>query len=428
MTLEYAVYSIVFLLWTWTLSQGLGACVLGVRFCRFIRRRVADDCDLREADGRFRYRPPAVVIMPCCGVDEKLELTVHSLARQNYDDYEVIFTFESEGDPAYACVRRWTEDWTKPPARRVVAGRAENRSQKIHNLLAAIHTVRPDREVLLFLDSDAVPDTDWLGHMVAPLEDDTVGAATGYRWYVADGSLVAGVRCAWNAATVSLLADDSLNLCWGGSTAVRRARFESLRVAQYWDQALSDDLQLTRAIRNGGLRICFVPQALIPNNDRTTLREFWNFARRQVIITRICDTKVWRAGARLCAAFMLGGVSTVGVFFCGIFGWFGSRTAAWVALAGWLVIILLAGGAAVLRQMGLRRVLRPPDLTWRDFLWDVGGTLTFAGSLHLHLMLSSLRTRRFTWRDTEYEMISPDRTRVVRRSASDRSGEGIERE
>ena len=87
----------------------------------------------------------------------------------------------------------------------------------------------------------------------------------------------------------------------------------------------------------------------------------------------------------------------------------------YLALAGWLVVLVLITGMAALRQLGLRMVLKPPILTWRDALWDIGGTLTFAGSLHLNLVLSSIKTRRFFWRNTEYEMISPDETRILRR-------------
>ncbi len=413
MNLEQYIYLIVFILWLPAVIHGSIALSGGVSFYDYVRQSL--DCaeDLRDSGGRFVYQPRVSVIMPCCGVDDKLEQTVRALKRQNHDDFEIIFTFESEHDPAYATVQRWTRDWQIPKHSLVVAGRAERRAQKIHNLLAAVEVVSDDRDVLVFLDSDAIPHQDWLGYLIAPLKDDTVGAATGYRWYVANGGLAAGVRCAWNAATVSYLADERSNFCWGGSTAIRRDRFNSLNIARYWDRALSDDYQLTRAVRDAGLKIRFVPQALIVSSDRTTLLDFWNFARRQMIITRVCGRTIWRSGALLCSHFMAGGTAVAALAIVGLFGWFGSGTATVAAFAGWAVIMILAGGKAVLRQIALRRVLCPPDLTWRDFCWDVFGTLTFAGSLHLHLVFASLTTRRIVWRNTEYELISPDETRIL---------------
>ncbi len=415
MTTEHWVYLVVFLLWLPAAVQGVSAVLEAARFRRFMRRSIVEAPTLRTPDGAFKYQPRVVIIMPCCGVDEKLEQTVRALAHQNYANYEIIFTFESQDDAAHAAIASWTHDWDGPPTRRVEAGRAETRGQKIHNLLAAVEAVSLDREVLIFLDSDAVPHTDWIGHLVAPLRDDAVGAATGFRWYAADGGLASGLRCAWNAAPVPALVDEHRNFVWGGSTAMRRDRFGSLRIAHYWNRALSDDLQCTKAIRDAGLRIRFVPQALLASSDSTTLRGFLSFAQRQVIILRIGCFSLWRKGLVLCATLVAGGVAVAGLFLTCLLGGVGASWAIWSALAGWVVIMLLAGGMAVLRQLGLRCVLKPPRLTWRDSVWDIVGTLTVVGSLHLNLMLSSIGKRRFVWRNIEYEMISPDETRIVRR-------------
>ncbi len=409
------IHALVFILWLAATVHGALAVLRAARFHRHVKRMVAQAPDLRRLDGRFEYQPPAAIILPCCGVDEKLEQTVASLAAQDYDDYEIVFCFESNEDPAYAAIGRWTQSWEQPASRRVVAGRAEQRSQKIQNLLAGVAALSDDRQVLVFLDSDAVPDADWLGHIVAPLRDSAVGAATGYRWYVASGGLAAGIRSVWNAATLVILADERHGICWGGSTAIRRDTFDKLEIARRWDRALSDDYQVTRAIHDAGLTIRFVPQALVPNSDATTLRGFWNFARRQVIITRICSPRAFWGGLSLCISMIAGGAAVGLLFLAGLLEW-SSMKAGYVALAGWVVIIALTLAIAVFRQRGLRLVLSPPDLTWRDFAWDVLGSLTFAGSLHLNLMLSALRTRRIVWRSIEYEMISPDQTRVIRRN------------
>jgi ceramide glucosyltransferase len=414
MTVEQITSLAMDLSWVMTCLQvaDLGA---GAWFYRCVRQKVSKARGLFDEVGRFVYQPRVTVILPCCGVDEKLEETVAALGRQNYGDYEVIFTFESSTDPAYEAIERWTRNLTRPRSRRVVAGLTDRRSQKIHNLLAAVAEAAPDREVLAFLDSDAVPGEDWLGHLVAPLKDETVGAATGYRWYSAAGGVAAGMRSVWNAATVTLLVDEKRNFCWGGSMAMRRQTFEALQIPRRWDRALSDDLQVTLSVHEAGLRVCFVPQAMIVSSDRTTLPAVWAFAKRQLIITRVCKPGSWLAGLILLTSYMCGGTAAAVVFFAAAFGWAGDRKIMSAALGLWVLITLLAMGKAILRQAALRKVLHPPGLTWRDAWWDVLGTITFAGLMHAGLFFASLRSRRIVWRNTEYELISADETRLIRR-------------
>ncbi|MBI5763910.1 MAG: glycosyltransferase family 2 protein [Planctomycetes bacterium] len=411
--LPVAVYYFIAFLWGLTVLQGMFLLRGGVRFLQYVRRTIREADQVRDATGRFRYQPRATVILPCCGVDEKLHKTVESLSQQNFDDYEVIFTLESNTDPAYAAVEEWTKNWVRP-RRMVVAGLAERCGQKIHNLLAAVATVSPDREVFVFLDSDAIPHKDWLGFLVAPLRDQKVGAATGFRWYSAAGGWANGIRSCWNAGSLTLITDENMSFVWGGSTAIRRETFERVDIAGKWQNALSDDYQVTRAMHESGMTIRFVPQALIPSHESTTFAPFWTFARRQLVITRVCGPTLWRFAFILCMNFVIGGTAVALLFFAGLFGWILAPTAMWYGLAGWVVVMGISCLNALLRQLAIRLVLRPPDVTWRDFVWDVGG-VNLSGMLHLGLLVSSMTSRRFVWRNTVYELVSPDETRILAR-------------
>ncbi|MCB9856536.1 MAG: glycosyltransferase [Phycisphaerales bacterium] len=409
---EQTVYLIVAFLWLIAASHAAYSLWDGLSFNRFVRDALQRD-DVIDVNGA--NMPRVAVIMPCKGVDEKLHETMRKLASQTLRPARVIFTLESRNDSAWKALESWASEWRDLAYEFVEAGLAADRGQKVHNLLAAVERVSDDIDVIVFLDSDAVPGHDWLAHLVAPLKDERVGVSTGYRWYTAFGGLAAGVRCAWNAATASLLADERLNFCWGGSMALRRERFESMKVRDYWAHALSDDYQLTRATRDAGLTIRFVPRAIVASTDRTTLSGFMEFARRQMIITRICHPALWRSSFVLIVNLTIGGLAVAALTICSLAGWYGSQTAGWLALAGWAAIMALAGARAVARQLALRRLLSPPDLTWRDFAWDVGATLSFGGGLHMNLFLSSIGKRRIWWRDAQYEMVSPSETRIVQR-------------
>ena len=406
------VYLVLFATCLFSCAQGLQGVFAGWRFLREVTLAVDGAQRKRDGTGRFSYQPRLAVILPCCGVDEYLHRTVEQLARQNHDDYEVIFTFESEADPAYGAVQEWAREWSKPAHRLVVSGPTTQRSQKIHNLLAALQVVSADREVLVFLDSDAVPGDDWLGHMVAPLADDTVGAATGFRWYCAKGGLANGIRCVWNAASITLFEQERTRFCWGGATAIRKKRFEELRIAERWDRALSDDLQVTRAMKESELRIVFVPQALIPSHDRTTLRGFWDFAVRQLTITRIGAPRIWWAGFFLCMGFMWGGTVAAAICILAALGVLGSTAVLVIAAVIWGLITGTALARSALRQLAIRKVLGPPDVTWLDAAWDIGGALVI-GMVHQMLFTASMRGHRIRWRGRTYEMVTPDETRLV---------------
>ena len=56
------------------------------------------------------------------------------------------------------------------------------------------------------------------------------------------------------------MANPDYAFAWGGAMACRREVFERAHVADSWQRSADDDLALTTAIKNLGLRIHFVPQ------------------------------------------------------------------------------------------------------------------------------------------------------------------------
>src|SRR5438874_10236958 len=106
------IYGVVAILWLMTIAQGVFLLRSAVNLLIHVSRAVRQSP--RDASGRWAYEPRAVVFLPCCGVDERLRQTVESLGRQDYADYEIIFTFESAEDLAYAAVGQWIAGWERP--------------------------------------------------------------------------------------------------------------------------------------------------------------------------------------------------------------------------------------------------------------------------------------------------------------------------
>ena len=69
--------------------------------------------------------------------------------------------------------------------------------------------------------------------------------------------------------------------------AITVENFKKLGLEKTWEKVISDDLSLSRAVHKAGLKMVFVPACMIASYVTTSWRQFWEFARRQIIITRI---------------------------------------------------------------------------------------------------------------------------------------------
>ena len=74
---------------------------------------------------------------------------------------------------------------------------------------------------------------------------------TGYRWIVpADTKLSSAVVAAADDSIATLLRVPYIaNACWGGTMVMSRAVLDRIDIRRYWDGAVVDDLQMTRALR-----------------------------------------------------------------------------------------------------------------------------------------------------------------------------------
>ncbi|MCA1818056.1 MAG: glycosyltransferase [Acidobacteria bacterium] len=392
------------------LFQSLASLRGGFRYLGFFRRELSRE----PAD----FAPRASVFVPCRGVEQGLRENLSALFRQDYPAYELVFVVDDAGDPALGVVEAARQDSAHGAgvtSRVVVAGRARDCGQKVHNLRAAVRGAGRACEVFVFVDTDARARRDWLRSLVAPLADERAGAATGYRWFVPSprGGLSSHLRAVWNASIASALGENARrNFCWGGSTAIRRATFDRLNILGEWRGALSDDYAVTRALQRAALPIAFVPACLVASHDDCSARELFEFTTRQLKITRTYAPRLWLV------------VLVSNLVFCA--GFYGALAlAAARALRGESFALPLALAASVFligaTKAALR--LRAVNLVLAREGSRVGGVArlaqltlwTVTGALFLWNAAAASFSRRITWRGITYEMKSPTRTRVVRR-------------
>jgi glycosyltransferase involved in cell wall biosynthesis len=383
--------------------QGLSSLRGGFRFLNYIEQQLA----LPPSD----FTPVVSIIAPCRGLDQGLRENLAALFALDYPRYEIVFVTDRADDLSLTIIEALCANNPVVPSRIVIAGPAEHRGQKVHNLLAAVGQIDPGAEILVFVDSDARPGPDWLRALVAPLKDETVGAATGYRWFIPEhGGLFSQIRSLWNASIASALgANRQKNFCWGGATAIRRARFDELNIAGHWDGALSDDFAMTRALQAASLPIHFVPQCLTVSLEDCGPIEMLEFTTRQMKITRVYAPHLWRA-------VMIGSIFFCTVFFGGIA--LGVRNAAnggaYLDLVVLLAVMFVLGaGKSFLRLRAVSLALpRDRRNVWRGALVHL--TLwPFTSALYLYNSLCAAASRRITWRGITYELKSPSQTVII---------------
>jgi len=242
-----------------------------------------------------------VLIVPCKGLDSDFQKNVASFFNQDYENYRLWFAVAEQSDPAYGELCKLKDQLGRTcKAREVqilVAGQAKSCSQKIHNLLYCYQKITDGIDILAFADSDISVRSDWLSHLVWPLRQSKTGVATGYRWFVPKKNNLASLALsAINARVAQLLGNTLFNQAWGGSMAVRVEVFRRLGLDKIWPKTLSDDLALGCAVKKAGMKVAFVPACLVASYESATWRELFEFARRQLLITRVCAPRTWLFG------------------------------------------------------------------------------------------------------------------------------------
>jgi ceramide glucosyltransferase len=416
-----------YVLATLLILQGIVSLLEGFRYLSYVRRSLSAPLSA--------FTPKACIIAPCKGIDRGLEENLRALFLQDYPDYEIIFAVACEEDPALPVIEKviqmhspvgtianandartidshaQNDLFNKPQARVIIAGRNDTRSEKVNNLLVALDAVSNDSQALVFVDSDAQVTGDWLRSIIAPLDNEQTGAATGYRWYLPErGGFFSALLSAWNGSVATTLGDHNRNFAWGGSTAILKKTFEKINVRDVWMNAVSDDYALTNVLQKNGLHINFVPRCLTVSKEDASLRSLLEFTTRQVIITRVYNARLWWIG-------IISQVLFNSVFFGGLI--FASLNAAsgkssFVLFTMLALIYALGSAKGVLRLLAAREMLKQAKREITRLWWMYCLLWILVSLVYLFNFLKSAMTRRILWRGVLYEMVSPTETTVIR--------------
>ena len=240
---------------------------------------------LRMAFGA--YLPRVAVLLPVRGTDEGFDANVRALLTQDYPAYRVLLVADTREDPAAGRVLEIAREHPRVPVDLVLSDPSEM-GGKVNALRTALGHLSNEDEVVVFADADIRPARDWLRQLVQPLADVTVGASTGFRWYVPlRGTFWSLVRSEWNGVSANVLFDGRRNYTWGGSSAIRCETLPRLQLQERWREVLSDDLVVTEAVRAAGLRIAYAPASLVPTVEEAGRGACLEWCARQMTMATL---------------------------------------------------------------------------------------------------------------------------------------------
>ncbi len=361
------------------------------------------------------FAPSATLILPFKGVDKGLQENLTAYFELDYPDLQILLVTEDSLDPCVPILERVREGFPAVNSQILFAGKAQQRGQKVHNLLHAVGQLGDGDGVLAFGDSDIRPAANWLRDLIATLEDPDVGVSTGFRWYLPQrGNFASVLRSVWNAGTASLMKEGDSSFAWGGAMAVRRQVFQDCQVVDYWKDALSDDYAISRAIHDHSRTIRFQPRCLSFSHEDCRLHELLEWSGRQLSITHIYHPNLWRL------AFVSQALNSLtlwgGMAFLLMALWKPTLVSNRLLIALAVVLVSVYTLGCLKGWIRLRAVsLLFPEHT--AVLGKYRLAYTFWGPLasltSLLGFIRSLWSRTIEWRGVRYRMVSPTKTEVL---------------
>jgi ceramide glucosyltransferase len=241
----------------------------GAMMLRFFRNRSAENTS---------WLPAVSLIKPVCGLEKDLYENLSTACRQDYPEYEIIFSVQDPADAALPLLGRIRDENPSVPIRIVVDGACAGPNGRLSNILNA--TEHATGQVLVYSDSDMRLDSVYLRTIVAPLANPHVGVAcTLYRAEGAENLYESLELLTMNTDFVPSMVFASETgaalACPGASQAIRRETLTRIGGLEPMAYSLVEDLELGRAVVGAGCRIALVPHVAVTGVDLPRLSVWW---------------------------------------------------------------------------------------------------------------------------------------------------------
>lgn len=381
---------------------GLIASVDAVLAISFYRKL----CKWKPTPRADKAPPWVTVVLSLRGSDPFLRDCLDALVQLDYDRYDIRVVVDRPNDPASEIVQAWYEEHPhRPITIEFLTRRATTCSLKCSALVQVITSLRPETDVVAFLDADVIPHATWLRELVAPFEDKMVGAVSGCRWYLpASNSFGAILRSQWNSAATAIMVFN--NIAWGGCLALRKSAIRPAGIVERWNNALTEDIMLTDIIRHANLQLRIMPELMMVNQETCTAAQTYEFVRRQMFFATLYSGVFrWRTRTVMLSFFAMLFALLLILIAASLRADWGAAAAVGLSLVGYALVLTASLAlvnreiTSILRRRGMRRRTdRAPSIIRQLWCLPISHLLTLAA------IASTYRRRHINWRGINYRV------------------------
>ena len=234
----------------------------------------------KEVLPKNKHLPKTLVIVPCKGMDISLYQNLIALKKQGYRKYKIIAVVDSENDKAIPLIKRAGISYL------ISDIGSRSASGKVRAIASALKHFR-DYDVYVIADSDITVTRTWLGNIIAPLSDKSIGISTTYPHFQPIGGFWPKVKMVWNFVGENLLEKESSRFAWGGTMAFRKDLMGSKEQLYLINSrySVSDDITITKICKRKRLRIAYVKDAQPVVKTDDSFEQFIEWSNRQTALT-----------------------------------------------------------------------------------------------------------------------------------------------
>jgi ceramide glucosyltransferase len=298
-----------------------------------------------RGDAATEFTPPVSIVKPLSGLDDELARNLESFYRLDYPEYEIVFSFARETDPAYAVARRAAD--AHPDIRTVFVfdPREAGLNAKVNRLAAGVRRARYG--YFLFSDGNVRVRPDFLRRAMSFFSDSRVGLVS--NLFAAAGAVTLGSRIEslhlngfLQAGTAFLVEALGRTCVVGKSILMSREALNAIGGFAPLRDHLAEDFLLGERTRDAGYAVRLSADEVDTAEVGKSLRSAWARHRRWAILRVrlggisyaseiLASPALWVAAA-MTGAVLLGGSTGLAVAGAAAVLWIG-RTGVEASLA-----------------------------------------------------------------------------------------------
>lgn len=233
------------------------------------------------------FAPPVSIVKPLSGLDDELARNLESFYRLDYPEYEIVFSFARETDPAYSVARRVSESHPGVRTIFVFDGREPGLNSKVNRLAAGVRRARYAH--LLFSDGNVRVRPDFLSRAISFFADRRVGVVSSL--FAATGAVTLGSRIETlhlngflQAGTAFLVRDLRRTCVVGKSILMSREALEAMGGFPPLEDYLAEDYLIGERSKAAGYEVRLSSDEIETAEVCRSLGAVWARHRRWAIL------------------------------------------------------------------------------------------------------------------------------------------------